>query len=71
MGRNLLLALSYLIRSGLKHIGPTIATAPRSTLHIAAIPPRFPHLGGALPALPSTFFSPGSRIFGMAISVGE
>jgi hypothetical protein len=64
MGHNLLLALSYHVRSGLKRIGPTIATAPRSTLHIATIQPRFPNLGGALPALPSAFFSPASaRLF--------
>jgi hypothetical protein len=37
MGHNLLLALSYHVRSGLKRIGPTIATAPRSTLHVATI----------------------------------
>jgi hypothetical protein len=29
---------------------------------------RFPHLGGALPALPSTFFSPASRIVGTAMT---
>jgi hypothetical protein len=41
MGHNLLLALSYHVRSGgLKRVGPTIATAPRSTLHVAAIQPR-------------------------------
>jgi hypothetical protein len=71
MGHNLLLALSYHVRSGLKRVGPTIATAPRSTLHVAAIQPRFPHLGGALPALPPAFFSPASRIVGTAISVRE
>jgi hypothetical protein len=47
----LLLALSYHIRSGLKRIGPATATAPRSTLHVATIQPRFPNIGGALPAL--------------------
>jgi hypothetical protein len=65
--------LSYHVRSGLKRIGPTIAiaTAPRSTLHVATIQPRFPNLGGALPALPSAFFSPASTIVGTAISVRE
>jgi hypothetical protein len=36
MGHNLLLALSYHVHSGLKRASPTIATAPRSTLHVAA-----------------------------------
>jgi hypothetical protein len=61
MGHNLLLALSYHVRSGLKRIGPTIATAPRSALHVATTQPRFPNLGGTLPALPPAFFSPTMR----------
>jgi hypothetical protein len=68
----LLLALSYHVRSGLTRIGPTTATAPRSTLHVATIQPRFPNLGGTtLPALPPAFFSPASRLVGTAISVQD
>jgi hypothetical protein len=66
LGHNLLLALSYHLRTGLKRVGPVTAVDPRPTLHVAAMCPPFPQTGGALSRLSlrlSTLLGPESSVW--------